>query len=199
MRLHKIRAKKRPSPVSQSVMPYRVMHSIEDLILSDEHRMKVLKIVAALNLPDYFVAAGFVRNLVWDYLHGFEQTPLNDIDVIYFDNSGSISPDSVETKLKALISEVNWEVKNQALMHNRNGDNPYHNSADAMRFWPEKETAVGVRLDDTGGIVLVSPFGIDSLLSGCITFNPNRSKQVFEQRIKSKGWLEKWPQLRVVA
>jgi hypothetical protein len=38
-----------------------------------------------LKLPDGYIAAGYIRNRVWDHLHGFtERTPLNDVDVVYF-------------------------------------------------------------------------------------------------------------------
>lgn len=43
---------------------------IIELIKSDELRMRALYSARALNLPDWLIAAGFVRNLVWDYLFG---------------------------------------------------------------------------------------------------------------------------------
>ncbi|GAB6262514.1 hypothetical protein PSSHI_27580 [Photobacterium sp. R1] len=54
----------------------------------DDLRMSVLAVVESLNLPQAYVGAGFVRNLVWDHLHGYSPpTPLNDVDVVYFDPS----------------------------------------------------------------------------------------------------------------
>jgi hypothetical protein len=56
------------------------------LIASDRRRMEVLRFVRDLGLPDCWVAAGFVRNCVWDHLHGRATSPLaQDIDVIWFD------------------------------------------------------------------------------------------------------------------
>ena len=47
--------------------------------------MDVLRVVRQHQLPDSWVGAGFVRRKVWDNLHGFEEpTPLNDIDVLFF-------------------------------------------------------------------------------------------------------------------
>ena len=43
---------------------------IEELMFLDQQRMEMLKVVAGLALPDCCIAAGFVRNLVWDHLHG---------------------------------------------------------------------------------------------------------------------------------
>ena len=51
-------------------------------LTNDPARMAALTIAAAQELPDWCLAAGFVRNLVWDKLHDFSSsTPLNDIDV----------------------------------------------------------------------------------------------------------------------
>lgn len=175
------------------------MLNIESLIQLDAERRDILIAVASLNLPDCYVAAGFVRNMVWDYLHGFDPTPLNDVDVIYFDKSTTLSPETIKHRLQCLLPSVSWEVKNQALMHIRNGDAPYLSTEEAMRYWPEKETAVGVRLLSSGNIDLVAPFGVDSLFSGFITHNPNRTKAVFEQRVHAKGWLQTWPNLKVVS
>ena len=56
----------------------------------DAERLEALEQAAGLGLPDWCLAAGFVRNLVWDQLHGRTQsTPLNDIDLIYFDNTSA--------------------------------------------------------------------------------------------------------------
>ena len=42
-----------------------------------------LRAVHHLGLPDCWVGAGFVRALVWDHLHGYnEATPLDDVDLI---------------------------------------------------------------------------------------------------------------------
>ncbi|NAZ71505.1 hypothetical protein GL180_16975 [Vibrio toranzoniae] len=38
-----------------------------------------------LGLPQFYVAAGFVRNLAWEHLDGYASpTSLNDIDMIFF-------------------------------------------------------------------------------------------------------------------
>ncbi|MEF1187336.1 nucleotidyltransferase family protein, partial [Vibrio sinaloensis] len=43
--------------------------------------MAILRLVSTFNLPQGCVAAGFVRNLVWDTLHHHtNSTSLNDID-----------------------------------------------------------------------------------------------------------------------
>jgi hypothetical protein len=176
------------------------MDRIVELIESDEIRRTALKCVRLLDLPECYIAAGFVRNLVWDNLHGkSEPTPLNDIDVIYFDLYESEPNKYIEheSKLAELFPQLNWQVRNQALMHLRNNDEPYSSSLDAISYWPEKETAVAIRQLSNGNFDCISAFGFESLFNLQVTYNPKRLRSVFDQRIKSKGWLSKWCNLKV--
>ncbi|PML51396.1 nitrate reductase [Vibrio lentus] len=170
------------------------------LIKQDPLRMKVLDCVAQLNLPQCYVSAGFVRNLVWDYLHNYASpTPLNDIDVIYFDPIDTSYESDVryEAQLKQRLPELNWQVRNQAYMHIRNGDEPYQSSLDAMSYWPEKETAVAVKQSLNGDIECIASFDLESLFDLQITPNPTRSRDIFDQRVQSKNWLAQWPKLTI--
>lgn len=173
---------------------------IKKWLMSDPNRMEALTIAAELKLPGWCLAAGFVRNLVWDKLHDFSSnTALNDIDLIYFDPD-DIS-DSRDYEIEQCLKEVStfpWSVKNQARMHERNRDCPYTSTEDAMSFWVEVETAVGAALDDDGDVILVAPFGVKTLFGYTITLNPKRPKRMdFEARICAKRWLQTWPRLVV--
>jgi hypothetical protein len=176
------------------------MDRIVKLLESDELRLNALECVRLLELPDCYLAAGFVRNLVWDFLHNKPTpTPLNDVDVIYFDLNES-DPEQYqeyELKLKEMMPNLNWQVRNQALMHSRNNDEPYSSSLDAMSYWPEKETAVGIRQLTDGNLECASAFGFESLFNLQISYNPKRLRSVFEHRITSKGWLTTWCNLRI--
>ncbi|HYD82110.1 MAG TPA: nucleotidyltransferase family protein [Paucimonas sp.] len=168
---------------------------------ADALRMRALGIAAALRLPDCWLAAGFVRNLVWDRLHeGGRATPLADIDLVYFDPRacGEERDEEIEAGLKALAPELPWSVRNQARMHLRNGDAPYRSTTDAMSHWVEIETAVGARLNAGGGVELAAAFGFASLFALRITPNPRCRKPAnFARRIREKQWLSRWPRLRV--
>ncbi|MBU3004490.1 nucleotidyltransferase family protein [Paraglaciecola arctica] len=178
------------------------------LLEDDPDRMAVLKAVATLTLPDCWVAAGFVRNLVWDHLHQ-KKTELNDVDVIYYSQPDPESDTLCETRshlgdiatqqLKSLLPQVNWQVKNQALMHKKHLHSRYLNSTDAMTFWPEQETAIAVKIDPRGGIAINAPFGLSSLFAQQITFNPKADERVFRNRIAEKSWLTTWPKLQLVS
>ena len=174
--------------------------TIRTWIEQDAMRMEALAIARALDLPDWCLAAGFVRNLVWDRLHEFKSpTNLNDIDLIYFD---SMKPhEAIDRELENRLqttSKLPWSVKNQARMHKRNSDNPYSSTEDAMSYWVEAETAVGATLSAGGEIEILAPLGIDLLFQYTITPNIKRVKPTqFAQRIKEKRWLEIWPKLEV--
>ncbi|QKY69328.1 nucleotidyltransferase family protein [Lentibacillus sp. CBA3610] len=91
------------------------------VINEDDWMMDILTTVKSLNLPDWWVCAGFVRSKIWDILHGYsERTPMPDIDVIYFDDTnisetGSMSRNwthkmlnlpAIPTALRLLASQV---------------------------------------------------------------------------------------------
>lgn len=175
---------------------------IKKWISEDSMRMQALFIACSLGLSDWCLAAGFVRNLAWDKVHGYSgATALNDIDLIYFDpdNTSEEADKDLERRLKA-ISDFPWSVKNQVRMHERNSDSPYASAKDAMSYWVEVETAVGATLNESDDIEIVAPFGIDVLFEYTITPNPKRPKpEVFAQRLQEKKWLEIWPNLVVNA
>lgn len=169
---------------------------IVNLIENDQFRMRALSVVDSLKLPDWLIAAGFVRNLIWDDCFN-TQTYVNDIDVIYYcrKDISDARDKLLEKQLKERCPEYPWSVKNQARMHVKNGDDPYKDALDAMRFWPEKQTSIGVKLDRDGKIEVRHCFELDIQFSGAITRNPARSKEIFERRVLTKGWMDTWPEL----
>ncbi|MEJ2766205.1 nucleotidyltransferase family protein [Photobacterium sp. MCCC 1A19761] len=174
---------------------------IFDWVSQDSLRQQALACVSQLNLPQGYIAAGFVRNLVWDALHEHDvATPLNDVDVIYFDPAEADlhTCERYESHLKAQLPQLNWQVRNQARMHVHNGDYPYQSVLDAMSFWVEKETAVAIRQIAPQRYECIAAFGLESLFQLQVTHNPKRSCTVFEDRLQSKHWLRQWPKLTVV-
>ena len=174
---------------------------INTLLRKDPFRWQVLTQISQIRQAQCYLAAGCIRNMVWDYLHNKPPTPLNDIDVIYF-CTNSTEPwqqTHIEQSLKQAMPELNWQVKNQAVMHTFNQDPAYQDLADAISYWPEKETAVAARLDQQGQLTLVAPFGTESLMAGLISYNPKRTRAIFQQRLQSKHWLTLWPRLQLAS
>jgi hypothetical protein len=176
---------------------------LQTLIAADRRRMEVLRLVRDLGLPDCWVAAGFVRSCVWDHAHGRATSPLPpDIDVIWFDRTvcNAARDAAFETALRGRDETLAWSVKNQARMHARNGDAPYQSATDAMRYWPETATAVGVRLGPHGDIEVAAPYGLDDLFG--LIVRPTRrfaaeKHAMYVERVRSKHWGRDWPRLQI--
>ncbi len=130
--------------------------------------MDILRTAKSLNLPDWWICAGFVRSKIWDTLHHFsERTPIPDIDVIYFDptNIDEIEEKKFEEMLITLMPNIPWSVKNEARMHINSNMPPYSSSVDAISKFPETATALGVKLDENENIILTAPCGISDVVN----------------------------------
>jgi hypothetical protein len=178
------------------------MSVIEGIIAQDPVGMKQLRCVRALGLPDWCIAAGFVRNRVWDHLHGISPPrPSPDIDVLFFD-AADISREreaAYEARLGEMYPGVSWEVRNQARMHLvRKNVAPHRDTAEAMTHWLETVTAVGVRLKADDTLTVVAPLGTDDLLGLCCrpTASGRARRDQYDARIAAKRWRELWPKVR---
>jgi hypothetical protein len=174
------------------------------LVAGDAWRMAALGAVAGLGLPDAWIGAGFLRGAVWDRLHGYQtRTTLADIDVIYFD-SEVLDPAveaALERRLGAVSPGLPWSVRNQARMHLKNGDPPYRSSADALAHWLETPTAVALRLNQGGGLELLTPLGTEDLFSLVVRPTPHARAHrldAYRKRMAKKNWPAKWPRLRMI-
>lgn len=176
-------------------------HEITEVIRNDKWMMEMLREAEALNLPDWMIGAGFVRNKIWDYLHGFssEKVPTNDLDLIYMDKA---NPDPAkDEKLSQMLSDktgVNWEVVNQVYTHAWHNTGPYADTEAALADWVETPTCVAISLNN-GIIKLYAPLGIDDLVNLVVRRNDKCSdSDSYEHRVTSKKWAEKWPKLKII-
>jgi hypothetical protein len=168
--------------------------------------MKILwavsKVQQGFTQTRLYVSAGFVRNLYWDYAHNFAQsTPLNDVDVVYFDKQNtSVRQDQVlEEKLHHYLPNANWSVKIQARMHYKSKHVPYRSLCNALSNWVETATAIGVRVCHDDSFSFLAPWGFQDLFSLVLRPTPYFATRtsVFFDRIKQKGWLQQWNKLTV--
>jgi hypothetical protein len=177
--------------------------ALHALIQKDEERKRILSLVASLDLPDCWIAAGFVRNAVWDATHGrLPSPPSGDVDIIWFDLSRREKEvdQELEARLRQLDGSIDWSVKNQSRMHTGNGDQPYRSSSDAMRYWPETATATAIRSLRDDELEISAPFGLDDLYGGIIRPTPRfggEKRVIFDERVARKQWLTQWPLLRI--
>ncbi|AZN42210.1 nucleotidyltransferase family protein [Paenibacillus albus] len=174
------------------------------LLLEHESLLDELRLVRSLRLPQCYVAAGYIRNYVWDRICGYSSRSLHDdIDLVYFD-SNDLSPGrdhELEEYLITATGNPQWSVKNQARMHTRNGDPiPYQSTADALSRWPEMVTAVGVRLNDEDQLELCCPHGLADLFQMRVQRSPYfLDHGYYLERIAKKGWEQNWPNLTVIS
>lgn len=178
---------------------------IATLLRADLFRWRLLGLVRDLKLPDAWIGAGFIRNAVWDHLHGRVRSELHsDVDVIWYDAVRSDPETDRICEALLLVAEpgVSWSVKNQARMHERNGDEPYSSSIDAMRYWPETATALAVQRGMNNECHIAAPLGTEDLMNLVLRPTPhfarNRMKD-YHKRVQEKGWTSVWPRLTLVA
>lgn len=119
--------------------------AIVEQIQADPEMMKVLAIIRDLNLTDAWLAAGAVRNFIWNQLSGkpgFDAT--TDLDLVFYDPTISYEEtQQIEQELQKTYPQYAWEVKNQVYMHQHSpGTAPYRSACDAVSKYPEQCTAL---------------------------------------------------------
>ena len=177
-------------------------NDVVGVVESDPVAMAVLRAAGELGLPDWWIGAGFVRNRVWDAISGFPAAPERDVDVAYFDPEKVDPREDVraETHAMVIMPGVPWEVRNQARMHVRNGDQPYTSALDAISRWPETATCIAVTLRD-GSVHLESCHGIADLVGMVVrpspAFDNAAGRATVQRRVEDKRWLNRWPPLRL--
>ena len=184
-------------------LAFKTEQDIKLTVESDDSMMQVLRAAASLDLPDWWIGAGFLRNRVWDEIEGNKPQKPRDIDLVYFDKSDiSISSEQkFEQKLYQLCPDYDWEVRNQVRMHVKNDDPPYTSTVDAISKWVETATCVAVRLVDDE-LEFLYCHGSDDLLNMIARpvkeYRTPDKIQYFHKRITEKNWRERWPSLEII-
>lgn len=180
----------------------RDAQDVYEFVVDDPFRRSVIEAARSMGLPDGAIGAGFVRQPVWDYLHGFQPTDrFVDIDVLFFDRA-DLTPETelrIEQELGRRMPGVPWEVTNQARMHVHNDDPAYRDTEDAIAHWLETPTALAVRLSPRATSGLVAPFGLADLLAMQIkpTAAGVRRLDAYRRRLRQKDWHQRWPKVRM--
>ncbi|MBV1900237.1 MAG: nucleotidyltransferase family protein [Kordiimonadaceae bacterium] len=176
----------------------------EELIRADAHAVQQLALVTRLCPANSFIAAGFVRNRVWDALYESKpEAPVADVDVVFYctEDDRPERDYALEAALKQHDPSTNWQVRNQARMHKARGRDPFTSLEDALMHWPETATSIGVRLDGAGKMHSIAPFGFDDLAHHILRVTPAAKASgahIFEKRLKAKGWVARWPRVQVI-
>ena len=145
---------------------------------------------------------GSVRDL-YENLHGYGLSPVSgDVNVVWFDcEHCSAEHDSyLEDRLRQQLPSLDWSVKNQARMHQRNCDHPYTSTENALLHSPETSTAVAVRLGKRG-LDITAPYGFSDLFELRLRPTPAFEREKldsFKQRVTTKQWLKRYPRLQLI-
>lgn len=181
-----------------------IKQDIETLIRADEAAVRQLESVRDYGPAGAFIAAGFVRNRVWDAIYSNSAQPFTaDVDVVYFDGN-KVTPEhdyGWEAALRAADTETDWQVRNQARMHLFHGFPAFGSLAEGLMHWAETATSVGVRLDENDTMHFIAPFGFDDLQNHILRITPAMKEKDplgFDARLNAKGWARRWPKLRVI-
>ena len=179
---------------------------LKDVLCGTPEIIEILVIIRSLALSDSWLAAGSIRNLIWNLL---SDKPLfdndTDVDVIFFDQAMSYEEtQALAEQLKRNYPNYDWELKNQAHMHLHNPNTlPYLNSSDAIARFPETCTAIGAFLTDMDQLTIVAPYGLADIVSFIVRPTPYFTETpdklaIYRARLTKKNWQEKWPNLKIV-
>lgn len=92
------------------MLEQRLLHYLHE----HEELMADLRVVRELDLPQCYIAAGYIRNYIWDRLQGFEYRARHqDIDVVYYDPEDLSEQRDValEQELIRRTGNEKWSVK----------------------------------------------------------------------------------------
>lgn len=159
----------------------------------------VLPAISKLNLPDWWLAGGALRNTVWRSIFGENcQLFINDFDVAFFDANGDRNQESAA---KAILTnqfpDYLFDIKNQASFGRwRSGNKTFISTEDGIRNWLHTTAAIGVRLNTQGEWEFFTPYGLDDLFNGIVRATPAHLNNP-DAQLKADGYLQKCPYLRL--
>jgi hypothetical protein len=171
--------------------------------------MRALRVVEASGLPDAWIGAGVIRDVIWGQLNdGFDPATVRDIDVAFFDPTdlSKKRDEAAQQRLHTAADDLPWEATNQAAVHTwyhayfgGPPTDPLTCIHDAVATWPETATAVAVRRT-SAGIDVCAPHGLDDLLTGVWRRNPARiTPDASKARLARHRPAERWPSVTVIA
>lgn len=174
------------------------------LLQADTEFMEVAKSIAALNIPNWCIFSGFVRNKVWDHIHGNSSpTKSSDVDLAIYAPANEKLASTIYQRLKTSHPTYEWDISNLAFTHIENGDEPYTSLYDGLSKELDTIMSIGFSLDQAGQLAIASPHGIEDLINCTIRPTPiiyahPERRQLIADRIAAKQMLAKWPLMQVV-
>lgn len=150
-------------------------------IIRETEIIEYLKAIQKAEIPEAWLAAGALRNIVWNYLYPGSTLTIKDIDVPYFSEDLQMNMNQTfEEKLKRIYPKGKWECDNQAHVNSETypefknylPNSPYHSIEESMKdFWFSVNT-IGVRLNKNGEIEILNSEALPDLFNGILRVMP---------------------------
>ena len=168
---------------------------------------EVLRRAEALDLPDWYLAAGCLFQTVWNVLDGREPTHgIGDYDLIYHD-ARDLTWDAEDVVIRRCAEafadlDIEVEVRNQARVHLWYEDHfgvpypPLRSSAEAVDRYAAHACRVAVRLV-AGRYEVYAPSGFDDLFGFVVRPNPLIAPQAVYET-KTARWAQLWSRLEIL-
>lgn len=161
--------------------------------------VEVLDNAQKLNLKNWYISGGTIRNNVWDIISfGKPIHQTLDIDLIFFDKQ--MTPEDLAKKKKTISKKVpiySWEIRNMALL-----PEAYESMKEACSDWfCETASSIGITKNQNDEIeILHTNTSLTDLFEMIV--RPSAIKHIesglFHERYTKKLWLENWPKLRII-
>jgi hypothetical protein len=168
---------------------------------------EVLRRAEALDLPDWYLAAGCLFQTVWNVLDGRDPTHgIGDYDLIYHDGR-DLSWDAEDVVIRRCGEafadlDIEVEVRNQARVHLWYEDHfgvpypPLRSSAEAVDRYAAHACRVAVRRV-AGRHEVYAPSGFEDLFAFVVRPNPMIAPQTVYET-KTARWAQLWPRLEIL-
>lgn len=178
--------------------------SLNSILLDDAWHLEALKTLRGV-APFAWITGGFVRNAIWDEVFKMPNPCVPaDVDVIYLrpQRHAPLSERQIRASLFQSAPDIRWSVKDQGRMHRRSGDAPYRTLHEALKAFPDRSSAIAVRLPDDGSLEILAPYGLEDTFRGIVRPTPaGLSDSRYEAFLDRKlaGWRQRWPRLIVAS
>jgi uncharacterized protein len=177
-------------------------------VRGDPDLMQVLDVARGLGLTDWLIFSGAVYQCAWNAVTGRPAGyGIKDFDLGYFDPDLSWeAEDAVIRRVAAAFDDPlrsRVEVRNQRRVSEwfpaKFGEPypPVACTAEALERFVAPASAVGVRMEADGEIVVEAPFGLDDVFSMTLRPNPNRPRAKDWDRVIA-GVRARWPEVVVI-
>jgi uncharacterized protein len=174
------------------------LHYLQKILIESPVGL-VLPAITKLNLPNWWLAGGAVRNTVWRYLYPDDcNLVINDFDIAFFNLDGDRNEELfAKQKITQEFPSYEFDIKNQASFTRwRQGTHIFMSTEDAIAQWLHTATSVSVRLDSQGEWEFFTPYGLDDLFNGVIRATPGHIDNPDAEK-KGVTFLQKCPHLKL--